>query len=156
MRLMDLLTEDLIEPSLAGQNRDAVIGELLDLMIRAGALAPAARADALAAVLRREDSMTTALGAGVAVPHGTCEGLEEIVAAFGVHRAGVEWGALDGQPVRLVILLLVPPNTFQAHIRTLAGVARVMNDPHLRRLLYEARDARTLLEILVEREEAAV
>ncbi len=156
MRLMDLLTEDAIQPALASATRDGVVAELVELLVAAGTLPEARRDDAVAAVLRREESMTTGLGAGVAVPHGTCEGLDEVVAALGIHREGVDWGALDGQPVRLVILLLVPPNTFQAHIRTLAGIARVLNDPHLRRLLCEARDADAVLEILVDREEAAV
>ena len=66
----------------------------------------------------------------------------------------MEFGAVDGQPVRLVILLVVPPHMFQKHVRTLAGIARVLNDAALRALLFEARDPQTLLDILVEREEA--
>ena len=64
--------------------------------------------------------------------------------------------AVDGQPVHLVILLLVPPNRYQAHIRTLAGIARVLNDPKLRRQLLAGNTAEEVLKILVQREEAAV
>lgn len=155
MRLMDLLCEELIEPTLAAAGRDAVIAELVDLLVDRSAIPPAAREDVLRAVLAREESMTTGLGGGVAVPHALCEHVEEVVGALGIHAEGVAWEALDDQPVRLVLLLLVPPGRFQAHIRTLAGVARVMNDPALRRLLFEASDARTVMDILEEREEAA-
>lgn len=155
MRLMDLLSEEMVEPALTGADRDAVIGELVDLLIRHQAVPATSRADVLTAVLAREESMTTGLGGGVAVPHALCESVEDVVAALGIHTAGVPWEALDDQPVRLVLLLVVPPGRFQAHIRTLAGVARVMNDPALRRLLMEATDGRTVMDILEEREEAA-
>lgn len=154
MRLMDLLSEELIQPALAGGTRDEVIAELVDLLIKDDALPAESREQVLQAVLRREDSQTTGLGSGVAVPHGVSDAAEEVVAALGIHRAGVDFAAVDGEPVNLVILLVVPPNSFQTHIRTLAGVARVLNDPSMRRLLLAAREASAVMEILVDREGA--
>lgn len=156
MRLMDLLAEDAIAPDLQATTRDGVIDELIDVLVRAGSIADGARARVREAVLRREASQTTGLGSGVAVPHALSDAVDEVVAALGIHRLGVDFAAVDDAPVQLVILLVVPPNMFQAHIRTLSGIARVLNDPGLRRQLLAARDAGAVMEILVQREEAAV
>lgn len=154
MLLMDLLSEDVIEPSLSATTRDAALAELIDLLVETGNLSREARDRALAAVIAREERQSTGLGAGVAIPHGTCADVDEVVAALGIHRAGVPFEAIDGQPVRLVILLLVPPNLLQAHIRTLAGIARVLNDSSLREQLIASASAQELLDLLIEREEA--
>jgi mannitol/fructose-specific phosphotransferase system IIA component (Ntr-type) len=155
MRLMDLLSEELICIPLSGSSRDAVIAELVDLLVSQGAIRSESREKVLTAVTQREESQSTGLGSAVAIPHGLCEDVDEVVAALGIHPDGVEFGAIDGLPVRLVILLVVPPNMFQAHVRTLAGIARVLNDASLRELLLEARRPETVLEILVQREERA-
>ncbi len=156
MRLMDLLSEDVITTSLQSTTRDGVIAELVDLLVRRGILAESSRASVLEAVNAREASQSTGLGSGVAIPHGLSAEVDDVVAALGIHPTGVEFEAIDGQPVRLVILLVVPPNMFQAHVRTLAGIARVLNDASLREMLLEAREAETVLEVLIDREEATV
>ena len=156
MRLMDLLNEDSIRAGLAGESRDDVIRELVELLVAQGALPESSRERSVAAVLRREASQTTGLGSGVAIPHGVCDEAGDVIGAMGVHRDGVDFAAVDGQPVHIVILLLVPPNRFQAHVRTLAGIARVLNDPQLRRSIIEASDPAAIMDILVAREEAAV
>lgn len=155
MRLMDLLSEDVITTSLQSTTRDGVIAELVDLLVQRSVLAESARAGVLEAVNAREASQSTGLGAGVAIPHGLSPEVEDVVAAMGIHHGGVDFASIDGQPVRIVILLVVPPNMFQAHVRTLAGIARVLNDANLRDMLLAAREAETVLEVLIDREEAA-
>lgn len=152
MRLTDLLTEELIVADLRATTRDGVIEELIDALERGGCVEPGRRADVARAVHAREASHTTGLGSSVAVPHGVSEGVARVVAALGIHRTGVDFLAVDGAPVHLVILLVVPPNLFQAHIRTLAGVARVLNDPSIRRDLLAATDAEGVLGVLERRE----
>lgn len=154
MLLMDLLSEEVIEPELSATTRDGALAELIDLLVRTGNLAPEARERALTAVITREERQSTGLGAGVAIPHGTCADVDEVVAALGIRREGLPFDAIDGAPVQLVILLLVPPNLLQAHIRTLAGIARVLNDSSLREQLIASTSAQDLLDFLIEREEA--
>ena len=156
MLLTDLLREDRIEANLAGATRDEVLAELVDALVSSGALPSSSRDAALAAIHRREARQTTGLGEGVAIPHGVCDATQEVVAAIGIHRAGVDFAAIDQAPVHLVILLVVPPNRFQAHIRTLAGIARLLNDASLREQITRAPDAAAVMDILIEREEAAV
>jgi mannitol/fructose-specific phosphotransferase system IIA component (Ntr-type) len=156
MRLMDILTAELISTPLKGSTRDEVIAELVDLMIAQGAIGGETREHVLEAVIRREESQSTGVGSSVAIPHGVNDDVEEVVAALGIHPEGVDFGAIDGESVRLVILLVVPPNMFQAHVRTLAGIARVLNDAGLREMLLAAPTGDTALEILIEREERAL
>lgn len=156
MLLTDLLCEDLIRASLHGSTRDEVFAELVDLLVERGALPGDQREAALASVTAREQRQTTGLGEGVAIPHGVCAAAPQVVAALGLHQAGVDFDALDGKPVHLVILLIAPPNHFQAHIRTLAGIARLLNDADLRQQIVSAPSAADVMDILIEREEAAV
>lgn len=156
MRLIDLLSEDRVRVPLAASDRDGAIMELLDLLVEAGAVPAAGREEVAAAVLKREASQTTGLGGGVAIPHGLSGQVEDVVAALGIHPEGVDFQAVDGAPVRLVILLVVPPNMFQAHIRTLAGIARLLNDGRLRREILAAGDPAKVMHILLARESAAV
>jgi mannitol/fructose-specific phosphotransferase system IIA component (Ntr-type) len=154
MRLVDLISEDVIRPTLSAATRDEVIDELIDSLVESGALRPEARQQVARAVHQREASHTTGLGSGVAVPHGVSDAVDRVTGALGIHRGGVDFSSVDGAPVHLVILLVVPPNMFQAHIRTLAGVARVLNDPGLRRQLMAATNPKTVMAILAEREGA--
>jgi len=154
MRLADLIAEDLVVASLGGTSRDAVIGELLDHLVAAGRVPAAARDQVAAAVHRREGSQTTGVGGGVAIPHGVSDAVEEVAAVLGVHRTGVDFASVDGDPVQLVILLVVPPNRFQVHIRTLAGIARLLNDPRLRRDVIAAQDAAAIVDVLLAGEGA--
>lgn len=156
MRLIDLINEDTIIPSLGGVTRDEVIAELVDVLVQRELLRPDQREAALDAILGREASQTTGLGGGVALPHGLCPGVEDVMAVLGVHKAGVDFAAIDGKPVHLLILLVVPPNRFQAHIRTLAGVARVLNDGRLRGEIVAAGDSTTIMDILEACEESHV
>ena len=154
MRLVDLISEDVISATLAATTRDQVIDELVDALVKAGQVPPEARDRVARAVHQREASHTTGLGSGVAVPHGISDSVDRVVGALGIHRGGIDFAAVDGQPVHLVILLVVPPNMFQAHIRTLAGVARVLNDPGLRRQLMAATQPQAVMTILRDREGA--
>ena len=150
MNLSDLLSEEVVLTQLALTGRDEVIERLVDAVVESGALRPEHRAAASGAVHRREASQTTGLGGGVAIPHGVCEHVDEVVAALGIVPGGVDFAALDGAPVQIVVLLLVPPNRFQAHIRTLAGIARLLNDSRFRQRLIEADSPTAIMELIDE------
>ncbi|MEZ6186557.1 MAG: PTS sugar transporter subunit IIA [Planctomycetota bacterium] len=151
MNLSDLLSEEVVLTHLEPGGRDAAIELLVDALVDAGALDAAHRADAARAVHQREASQTTGLGGGVAIPHGVCEHVDDVVAALGIVPGGVDFTALDGAPVQIVVLLVVPPNRFQAHIRTLAGIARLLNDSRLRRQIVEAPSAGAIMDLIAGR-----
>jgi mannitol/fructose-specific phosphotransferase system IIA component (Ntr-type) len=100
------------------------------------------------AVRIREHSYTTGLKYGLAVPHGSVDCVQEIIAALGTSSNGIPFESADGQPARLVILLIIPKGSFQQHVRTLAGVSRLATRPELRERVLTASTAHDIAEVI--------
>jgi mannitol/fructose-specific phosphotransferase system IIA component (Ntr-type) len=89
---------------------------------------------------------------GIALPHGSTDAVDDIIGALGISRRGLPFESLDGKPAHIVILLVLPKSKFQAHVRTLGGIAHLMSNASLRQALQNAPDSQTVIE-LIEREE---
>ena len=129
--LGDHLSEDTVIMDLAGRDKWAVIEELVDRLVAAGSLSKRRRDRALESVLSREKMMSTALGAKIAIPHGSCKGVKGVAIALGRSIEGVDFNALDHEPVHLVILAVIKPATFKLYVQTLGGIARLFRDGSL-------------------------
>jgi PTS system nitrogen regulatory IIA component len=156
MKLIDLLSEDVISADLRANDATGAINELLDLLVAAKKIAPEELAEARRIVLERERSMSTGIGHGVAIPHGTVPGLDGVVGALGRSKAGIDFAAIDGQPVHLVVLVLVGETAYRQHIRTLAIVSRLLNSSSLRDHLLEATQAREMLRLISAEESGEI
>jgi PTS system nitrogen regulatory IIA component len=122
VELQALTRPDLIFPALSGGDRAAVLRELAELLQERGLVHDA---DELYDSLQeREELGSTALGAGVAVPHCKVKSLEQVVLSVGLSRRGVEFGAPDGVPVRILFLLLSPSDAPVAHLQSLAAISK--------------------------------
>jgi mannitol/fructose-specific phosphotransferase system IIA component (Ntr-type) len=89
--------------------------------------------DAIAtAVKKRETSMSAGIGFGIGLPHASTDLIHEVVAAVGRSKKGIRFDTVDGQPVNLVILFLVPQGQFQKHVHTLANIAKPVHHPEFR------------------------
>jgi len=152
MLLGEVLHRSVIQPKLSATDRWSAIDELVDLLVRADDLTPAQREPVREVVRARESAGGTGMGNGVALPHGTTDRVENIVGALGIAPDGIDFGAHDGQPARLIILLVVPRNEFQTYVRNLAGIAHLLEEPDFRDELIAAADADSVLK-LVRREE---
>ena len=150
MNLGDILTSAQIVPELAAKDRWEAIDELVDLLVRAGKVQAKDRDPIIAAVRKREQSMSTGIGFGIGIPHASTDLVPELTAAFGRSRAGVEFDALDRQPVHLVTLLLVPLGQFQKHLNTLGGIAKVQRKGDFLSALEQAPDADSILSVIRE------
>jgi mannitol/fructose-specific phosphotransferase system IIA component (Ntr-type) len=151
MTLATLLSEGQILPQLKSDERWDAISELVDLLVSSGKIAGEDREDIFASVKQREESMSTGIGLGIAIPHASSERVAEVVAAFGRSAQGVEFEALDGQPVHFVVLFVVPKDQFQTHLRTLAAIAKFLNDRTVRDELSAANGAAEILEVIRKR-----
>jgi mannitol/fructose-specific phosphotransferase system IIA component (Ntr-type) len=107
---------------------------------------------ALQAVLAREQTKSTALGSGVAIPHGKCMAVKELVIALGIARSPINFDSFDGKPVSIVILLISPSDQTGPHIQALAQISRLMLDGRLRGNLLNARSAEEVCELLSSKE----
>ena len=150
MNLGDILGPDNILPQLQATNRWQAIDELISNLVTTGKI-KAENRDAIAAVVKkRETSMSTGIGFGIGIPHASTDLIYEVVGAFGRSKTGVDFEALDNQPVNLVMLFLVPQGQFQKHLHTLANIAKLLHKKEFRQALEEAADAPAMFKIIKE------
>ena len=147
MTLASLLSEELIIPSMSASDRWQAIGEIVDRLVSSGRLEASHREEAISALRHREETMSTGVGFGIAIPQASCDAVSEVTACFGRSREGIDFESLDGKPVHFIVLFLVPKDQFQTHLRTLAAIAKFLNDPNVRRELGEATDAKSILTV---------
>ncbi len=119
MNLCEIVAKDAIVATLTKSSRDEVVGEMVDALVASGHIAKKQRQPVIDSVLERERKGSTGFGKGVAIPHVKQKGLKEMVAAVGVSAEGVDFNALDGQPVDSVFLLLSPADAPDNHLRAL-------------------------------------
>lgn len=148
MDLGDILNKDQVVTDLRATNRWEAIDELLAILVATGKIQPAHLESISAVVKKREASMSTGIGFGIGIPHASTDLIQEVVGAFGRSRKGVNFDALDNQPVSLVMLFLVPQGQFQKHLHTLANIAKLLHKKEFRQALEEAPDADTMLGVI--------
>ncbi len=148
MTLSHLLTPDLVKMDLEASDRWSAIVEMVGLLVAAGKVKPENSDGIQQELKKREESMSTGIGFGVAIPHTSSEHVDEVVAAFARSERGVEFEALDSAPVHFIILFIVPKDEFQSHLRTLAAIAKFLNDRAVREQLRDAESAEQVLKIL--------
>lgn len=145
MTLTDLVAANAILPALKANNKKKVIQELA---ARAAELTGQSERTILEILLQREKLGSTAVGNGVAIPHGKLAKLGRLFGLFARLERPVDFEALDGQPVDLVFLLLAPESAGADHLKALARVARLLRDPEIARKLRDSRDADALYAVL--------
>lgn len=135
MNLGNLLSVDRIVPEMQANERWSAIVELVELLVARGKVKPEDRDLVLAALRQREETMSTGIGFGIAIPHASSDRVGEVVAAFGRSNKGIEFDSLDNAPVKYIVLFVVPKDQFQTHLRTLAAIAKFLNDRTVRERL---------------------
>jgi mannitol/fructose-specific phosphotransferase system IIA component (Ntr-type) len=149
MRMMQLVPEGAIIPRLSSASRDEVIAELIDALIASGATTAKLRDDLIRAVMERERRGSTGFGRGVAVPHVKHKSVKHMSAAIGLSERGVDFNALDKQPVYSVFLLLSPEDRPEEHLQAMEVIFKNLSKDTFRRFLRQAQsvdEVRTLLE----------
>ena len=148
MNLGDILNEDHINPDLQASTRWEAIDELISLLVTRGKINPENREQIAAVVKKRENSMSTGIGFGIGIPHASTDLIYDVIGAFGRSKKGVQFDALDNQPVKLVMLFLVPQGQFQKHLHTLANIAKLLHNKDFRAALENAPDAAAMMRII--------
>jgi Na+:H+ antiporter len=133
LSLAGYLTPRLVSSDLTGSTKGEVIDELLDLLDRSGLVKD--RDAAQEAVRQREESMSTGLQFGVAIPHGKTDAVDRLVCAVGLHRAGVDFDAMDGEPSHIFVLTLSPLSKPAPHVQFMSTISQALNAEGRQRLL---------------------
>ncbi|MCS6926559.1 MAG: PTS sugar transporter subunit IIA [Candidatus Binatia bacterium] len=148
MRVVDILTEDLVIPQLQSTTKADVLRELAQHL---AAHHPDIQTEQLVNVLLdRERLGTTAIGEGIAIPHGKLPGLKGVIAVFGRSLKGIDCHSLDGAPTKLFFLLVAPEDSAGIHLKALARVSRMLKDKGFRERLLQGRDRTDLYQIIRE------
>ena len=150
MSLLDILSVKSAIVGLKGESKDDIIEELVDSLEVGASITD--RDKVLQAVLEREKIMSTGIGDGIAIPHGKSDAVVELAAALGIHKRGVDFEALDGEPTFVFFLLVSPANISGPHIKALARISRMLKNDSFKKKLIEAGSAGQILEVIEEEE----
>ncbi len=148
MRLEDFLSQDLITPNLAAQDKRGVLDELASIL--AGKIEGLNREDLLELLLAREKLGSTGIGYGVAIPHAKLDTLERTIVSFGRSMEGVDFQAMDNKPAHLFFLIFAPGGATTVHIKVLARISQVLKDAPFRERLMMADSRDEIYRIIVE------
>ena len=136
---------------MASNERWEAIRELVDCLVDAGKIEKADREDVLQSIRQREETMSTGIGFGIAIPHASSSKVSDVVAAFGRSTSGIPFESLDGEPVNFIVLFVVPKDQFQTHLRTLAAIAKFLNDKTVREELTKSPTPQDILQVFENR-----
>lgn len=150
MLLTQILEVSCVRVPLEAKEKLSIITELVDLLDANKLLSD--REGALNAVLTREKTRSTGIGSGVAIPHGKCKAVKELVMAIGIAAEPIEFESVDGKGVTIVILLVSPTDQTGSHIQALARISRLMLDEEFKQSMENAASAEELYELLSSKE----
>jgi fructose-specific phosphotransferase system IIA component len=154
-----MLISDIVQPRsilvpLAAKDKESAIGALVDRL--SGGAAVSDPAELKRAVLQREQTRTTGIGYGVAIPHGKCPGCRQLSMAIARLAEPIDFASIDGKPVDLIFLLASPQDQTGPHIQMLAAISRMLIDQELRSALKRADSPQALFKLIVDHESARV
>lgn len=150
MILTQILQPACIKAPLQSTDKDSSITELVDLLAENGLLLD--RDSVLEAVLMREQTRSTGIGSGIAIPHGKCAGVEDLVMAIGIAHEPIDFDSIDHKPVKIIILLASPLDRTGPHIQALARISRLMLDENFKTRLENATSPEEAYELISTKE----
>jgi nitrogen PTS system EIIA component len=146
MRVIDFLKQDAIIANLAATTKAGVLAEVATRM---AALEPAIDGEHLRRVLEeRELLASTAIGDGIAIPHGKLDSIGQLAGVLGRSVAGLEFDSIDGRPTHLVFMLVAPTSSTGVHLKALARLSRLFRDADFRRRLLEAPSREDMYRVI--------
>ncbi|HET7005434.1 MAG TPA: PTS sugar transporter subunit IIA [Candidatus Binatia bacterium] len=151
MKIIDFVSVHTIIPALVSREKDAALEELaVGLAEKYDHLDPR---KVLTVLQERERISSTAIGDGVAIPHGKLPGLDKIYGAFARSEPGVNFNSLDGEPTHLFFVLIAPENAAADHLKALARISRLLKDPAFRQRLMRGKNQQELFTLISDEDD---
>jgi PTS system fructose-specific IIA component/PTS system nitrogen regulatory IIA component len=150
MKLRDIVDEKAIITHLESGSRDDAITELIDALVASGTITDNERNEFISAIIKREKRGSTGFGHGVAVPHVKHPTIEKMAIAIGISREGIDFNALDREPVYSIFLLLSPENRPEDHLDAMEAIFGNLQKETFRRFLRQANNVDDVLTLLEE------
>ena len=142
MKISDFLTIESVIPVLMSRDKTSAIEEMADWL--ASCYPQLDSKKVLDVLLDRERISTTAIGEGVAIPHGKLAGVDRVLGVFARSPEGVDFASMDGEPTHLFFALIAPENAAADHLKALARISRLLKDERFRRRLIAAQNKQEL------------
>ena len=155
MKFTDFICFKATVPELEATSRNGVISELVSALDEAGMLGTGDREKITKEVIKRENEASTGMGKGVAVPHVKHSGVKDVVAAIGQTSVGIDFSALDRQPVYSVILLISPVDDPDKHLQAMENVFKHLQQEKFRRFLRQSRTSEEIEDLFREADESS-
>ncbi len=148
MKISDFLCPEAVSADLKSRSKKEVIEELVQLLTSAGAVDKKIKRKLIEVLMAREALGSTAIGQGIAIPHGKCEGVTRMTAALGISKKGIDFDSLDGEPAHIFFLLVAPIDSAGPHLKALARISRLLKDKYFRDSLKTAPNAEAILSLI--------
>jgi PTS system nitrogen regulatory IIA component len=146
MNLKRVLNKEVITADLKGETKEEIIDSLIDLLVNSGKVKDPDKVRAC--IMDREAKMTTGMEAGIAIPHGKTEAVDELIACVGIKKDGVDFKALDGKPSNIFIMTISPLHKTGPHVQFLAEISRILREESQRARLLEAGSSDEIYSII--------
>ena len=153
MKFADFVYFKATVPELQARDRDGAIAEIVSSLDKAGKLGKGKCKEITRAVIKREKEASTGMGKGVAVPHVKHKLVKDVIAAIGLSSAGIDFSALDKQPVYSVILLISPADEPDKHLQAMENIFRHLQQEKFRKFLRQCRSLAQIEDLLREADE---
>ncbi|NLS91292.1 MAG: PTS sugar transporter subunit IIA [Planctomycetaceae bacterium] len=150
MKFADFVLAESVQASLAAEDKDGVIREMVQSLLDAGGIEEEELESIIKAIMKREELGSTGIGRGVAVPHTKHPSVDRLVGTVGVSHDGVDFQSLDGEKVHLFFLLISPPDRPGDHLRALENISRQLRDDTFCRFLKQSKTADDIRQLLEE------
>jgi PTS system fructose-specific IIC component/PTS system nitrogen regulatory IIA component len=151
MFLYEVFSPELIKIGLDAEDKDEVFEEMVDQFCQIEKIN--VREELLEALREREAKMSTGIHKGIAIPHGKTNAIENVHGILGVSKKGIDYDALDGQPVYLLFMILAPQKDSEKHLRLLKRLAMLLDNPQFYTELVTQTDPRAANGIIKKYEE---
>ncbi len=155
MKLADFVCFEVLVPRLESTQRDDVIAEMVNLLVKAKKVKKTHAGDIIDAVVKRENEASTGIGKGMAVPHVKHDAIKNVTAAVGCSDKGIDFTSLDKQPVYTVLLLLSPAADADKHLQAMETIFKNLNREDFRKFLRQAQSSDDIKEVILDADEAS-
>jgi mannitol/fructose-specific phosphotransferase system IIA component (Ntr-type) len=152
MKFSEIISPTQIILDLKARDRWGAIEELIGYLVEQNQISESRRESVLEAVKSREMSMSTGIGFGIAMPHTATDAINHVVTILARSNSGINYESLDSQPVKLMLLFLVPQGQTQENLRAMALIARFLNNRDFRELAEHATTPEEIYEFILQRE----
>jgi nitrogen PTS system EIIA component len=151
VKITDFLGSDSVIPQLTSRDKPSAIEEMANLL--ASCHRELEKTQVLDVFLERERISTTAIGDGVAIPHGKLPSVDRVLGVFARSQEGIDFASLDGEPTHLFFALIAPQNAAADHLKALARISRLLKDDTFRQRLMQAKGSQELYTLIAEEDE---